>query len=146
MADRDLPVPDRVAAPCGSTVAQVQRTIHPGRYSNPCATPGGTPFAIADGEFSNRDQYVQAIRAAREYIYLENQTVSVRPILAELAAAVCRGVAVVLLLPPDPGIATTIGSVTNAARWRVSRNSRWQDWPDGMPAARASPFTSMPSS
>ena len=99
-ADRDLPFPDRVAAPCGSTVAQVQRTIHPGRYSNPCATPGGTPFAIADGEFSNRDQYVQAIRAAREYIYLENQTVSVRPIHAELAAAVSRGVAVVLLLPP----------------------------------------------
>jgi phosphatidylserine/phosphatidylglycerophosphate/cardiolipin synthase-like enzyme len=98
-ADRDLAFPDRVAAACGSTVAQVQRTIHPGRYANTYPTPGGAPFAIADGEFSNRDQYVHAIRAAREYIYLENQAIGVRPILEELVAAVNRGVAVVLVLP-----------------------------------------------
>lgn len=98
-ADRDLAFPDRVAAACGATVAQVQRTIHPGRYANTRATPGGAPFAVADGEFSNRDQYVQAIRAAREYVYLENQAISVRPILEELVAAVKRGVAVVLVLP-----------------------------------------------
>ncbi len=98
-ADRDLAFPDRVAAACGSTVAQVQRTIHPGRYANTYPTPGGAPFAIADGEFSNRDQYVHAIRAAREYIYLENQALSVRAILEELVAAVNRGVAVVLVLP-----------------------------------------------
>lgn len=98
-ADRDLAFPDRVAAACGSTVAQVQRTIHSGRYTNPYPTPGGAPFAIADGEFSNRDQYIHAIRAARAYIYLENQAISVRPILEELVAAVNRGVAVVLVLP-----------------------------------------------
>ncbi len=96
-ADRELAFPDRVAAACGSTVAQVQRTIHPGRYASTYPTPGGAPFAIADGEFSNRDQYLRAIRAAREYIYLENQAISVRPILEELVAAVSRGVAVVLV-------------------------------------------------
>jgi cardiolipin synthase A/B len=98
-ADRDLAFPDQVAVACGSTVAQVQRTIHPGRYTNTYPTPGGAPFAIADGEFSNRDQYIHAIRAAREYIYLENQAISVRPILEELVAAVNRGVEVVLVLP-----------------------------------------------
>jgi cardiolipin synthase A/B len=98
-ADRDLAFPDRLAAACGSTVAQVQRTIHPGRYTNTYSTPGGAPFAIANGEFSNRDQYIHAIRAAREYIYLENQAISVRPILEELVVAVKRGVAVVLVLP-----------------------------------------------
>ena len=98
-ADRDLAFPDRVAAAIGSTVAQVQRTIHPGRYTNSFPTPGHAPFALADGEFSNRDQYLQAIRAARQYIYLENQAISTRPILEELVAAVNRGVAVVLVVP-----------------------------------------------
>jgi phosphatidylserine/phosphatidylglycerophosphate/cardiolipin synthase-like enzyme len=98
-ADRDLAFPDRVAAESGPTIAQVQRTIHPGRYTSVHPTPGGAPFGIADGEFSNRDQYIQAIRAAREYVYLENQAISVRPILEELVAAVNRGVAVVLVLP-----------------------------------------------
>jgi phosphatidylserine/phosphatidylglycerophosphate/cardiolipin synthase-like enzyme len=98
-ADRDLAFPDRVATACGSTIVQVQRTIHPGRYTDTYPTPGGTPFAIADGEFSNHDQYIHAIRAAREYIYLENQAISVRPILEELVAAVNRGVAVVMVLP-----------------------------------------------
>jgi len=98
-AGRDLAFPDQLAPACGSTVAQVQRTIHPGRYSSTCATPGGTPFVIADGEFSNHEQYIHAIRAVRQYIYLENQAISVRPILEELVAAVTRGVAVVLVLP-----------------------------------------------
>ena len=95
----DLPFPAEVAAPTGSTIAQVQRTIHPGRYSNSIATPAHTPFSIGDGEFSIRDQYIEAIRAAREYIYLENQALSVRPVIKELLAAVNRGVAVAMVLP-----------------------------------------------
>jgi phosphatidylserine/phosphatidylglycerophosphate/cardiolipin synthase-like enzyme len=98
-ADRDLAFPDSVAAACGSTIVQVQRTIHPGRYTNTHPTPGGAPFAIADGEFSNRDQYIHAIRAAREYVYLENQAISERPVLQELLAATNRGVVVVLVVP-----------------------------------------------
>ena len=101
-ADDDLAFPEQIPAACGSVVVQVQRTIHPGRYTNTCATPGGAPFAIADGEFSNRDQYIHAIRAARDYVYLENQAVSVRPIVEELVAAVSRGVTVVLVVPVVP--------------------------------------------
>ena len=151
-ADRDLAFPDRVAAACGSTVAQVQRTIHPGRYANTHPTPGGASFAIADGEFSNRDQYLAAIRAAREYVYLENQAISVRPILEELSAAVKRGVAVVLV---SPTVASSIDAPadpqgemfgTNAVRWRGRRISLWQDWPGEMPMAHVNPFTCMPNS
>jgi cardiolipin synthase len=98
-ADRELAFPGDLAAARGPTVAQVQRTMHPGRYTTTFPAPGHTPFAVADGEFSNRSQYIQAIRAAREFIYLENQAISVRPILEELVAAVNRGVAVALVLP-----------------------------------------------
>ena len=129
-AGRDLAFPDRTAAACGSTVAQVQRTIHPGRYTNSYPSPGGTPFAIADGEFSNRDQYVCAIRAAREYIYLENQAISVRPILEELVAAVNRGVAVVLVLPT---VASSIDAPAD------SRGGQLRD--ERCTLARASHFT-----
>jgi phosphatidylserine/phosphatidylglycerophosphate/cardiolipin synthase-like enzyme len=120
-ADRDLAFPDRVAAAGGSTVAQVQRTIHPGRYASTCPTPGGTPFAVADGEFSNRDQYVHAIRAAREYIYRENQAISARPILAELVAAVNRGVAVVLVVPT---VASSIGAPVDRHREQLGDERR----------------------
>ncbi|MBX7184670.1 MAG: phosphatidylserine/phosphatidylglycerophosphate/cardiolipin synthase family protein [Vicinamibacteria bacterium] len=99
-ADRDLGFPTEVAAARGSAVVQLQRTIQAGRYTDTHPVPGGAPFAIAGGEFSNRDQYIQAIRAARECIYLENQAISVQPILDELVGAIGRGVAVVLVAPP----------------------------------------------
>jgi phosphatidylserine/phosphatidylglycerophosphate/cardiolipin synthase-like enzyme len=98
-ADRALTFPDRVSAARGSTVAQVQRSIHPGRYSSTQPAPGGAPFAITDGEFSNLEQYIHALRAAREYVYLENQAITVRPILEELVAAAKRGVTIVLVVP-----------------------------------------------
>ena len=152
-ADRDLAFPDRVAAACGSTVAQVQRTIHPGRYTNTYPTPGGTPFAIADGEFSNRDQYIHAIRAAREYIYLENQAISVRPILEELVAAVNRGVAVVLVLPM---VANSIDSPADRhgelVPGRTPRAGAYAAFHSGRTGrtrcqmAHATPFTCMPNS
>ena len=121
-ADRDLAFPEQVAAASGSTVAQVQRTIHPGRYANSHATPSHTPFAIADGEFSARDQYLQAIRAARESIYLENQAVSARPVLEELVAAASRGVAVVLVLPM---VASSIGTSLRDERCALARSPRF---------------------
>ncbi len=107
-AGGDLALPDQATAVSGSTMGQVQRTIHPGRYANTQPTPGGVPFAIGDGEFSNRDQYLQAIRAARGYIYLEHQAISVQSVLEELAAAAHRGVAVVLV---SPRVANSIDSV-----------------------------------
>lgn len=98
-SDRDLPFPTRLVAVGGSTAVQVQRTIHPARYSDTHPAPEAAPFAITDGEFSIREQYIRAIRAAREYLYLENQAISVPLILDELVAAAQRGVAVVLVSP-----------------------------------------------
>ena len=98
-ADDALPFPDQLAAPRGAVVAQVQRTIHPGRYADPHPAPGGMPFDIARGDFSIRDQYLQAIHAARESIYLEHQALSVPAIVDALVAAVRRGVAVVAVVP-----------------------------------------------
>ena len=98
-AGRALPVPDRLVAACGDTVVQVQRTIHPGRYSDAHPAPGGRPFPIADGESSILDQYLHALRAARETIYLEHQALSVPPVVEELVAAARRGVAVVAVVP-----------------------------------------------
>ena len=98
-AEGDLAFPREVAAACGPTVAQVQRTIPPGRYTSAVPAPGQLAFDVARGEFSARDQYLEAIGAAREYIYLEQQAVSARPILEALVAAVERGVVVVLVAP-----------------------------------------------
>lgn len=103
--DQPLPWPDRLAVARGSAVGQLQRTIHPGRYTDPHPTPEGTPFEIARGEYSNRDQYAAGIRAAREYVYLEHQAISVQEVLAELVAAIKRGVTVVLVVPTGATLA-----------------------------------------
>ncbi len=100
-AHRALAFPDHLAPACGTTVVQVQRTIHPGRYTDSHPAPGGTPFAVAEGEFSIRDQYLQALHAARESIYLEHQVVSEPSILDALVDAAGRGVAVVLVAPTE---------------------------------------------
>ncbi|MBP6668831.1 MAG: phosphatidylserine/phosphatidylglycerophosphate/cardiolipin synthase family protein [Gemmatimonadales bacterium] len=97
--DQALAFPDRLAAPGGTTTVQVQRTIPPGRYADAHPAPGGMPFAIAGGERSNHDQYLAAIGAAREYVYLEHQAVSVPSMLDALLAAARRGVTVVLVAP-----------------------------------------------
>lgn len=116
----DLSFPDRVALACGASVAQVQRTIHPGRYTDGRPAPGAAPFAIARGEHSIRDQYLEAIRAAREYVYLENQAISVEAVLEALVDAARRGVEVVVVAPtvasPSDGPAAADGDGFRA--WR----------------------------
>jgi phosphatidylserine/phosphatidylglycerophosphate/cardiolipin synthase-like enzyme len=80
----------------GTSPVQIQRTIHRGRYRD-----------IANGEQTILAQYIAALRAAREAIYIENQYVEVPEIVAELDAALARGVEVVLLLPAVPDHAPT---------------------------------------
>jgi cardiolipin synthase A/B len=98
----DLPFPTTVSAKAGAAVAQVQRTVRAGRYSDGRAAPGGRDFAIAKGEFSIFDQYEAAIAAARRYIYLENQTLGQPETVEALHKALTRGVEVVVLTPADP--------------------------------------------
>ncbi|MDP4256344.1 MAG: phosphatidylserine/phosphatidylglycerophosphate/cardiolipin synthase family protein [Bacteroidota bacterium] len=98
-SETDLPFPDRIPAERGSAVVQIQRTIHPERYFNGQASPGGMPYDIAAGERSNCDQYCAAIDTAQRSIYIENQHIDVPAIVDCLRRALLRGVEVILLTP-----------------------------------------------
>ena len=87
--DDDLALPARTSAPRGASKVQVQRTLHASRYAN-------------DGETSIFEQYRLAIGAARRTIYIENQSVETPEIVADLRAALDRGVEIVLLTPAEP--------------------------------------------
>jgi phosphatidylserine/phosphatidylglycerophosphate/cardiolipin synthase-like enzyme len=97
-----LPFPSQLSEPRGSVTAQVQRMLHPGRYTDGHPTPGGYPFNVAAGERSILEQYERAIDAARQTIYIENQAIPIPPVADRLDRALQRGVAVVLLVPAIP--------------------------------------------
>jgi cardiolipin synthase len=101
-AGDSLSFPSGLSLPRGQTPVQIQRNIHSGRYADPHPSPDAAPFAIAGGERTIVEQYLQAIAAAREAIYIENQAIPVQPVAAALEAALGRGVDVVLLVPADP--------------------------------------------
>jgi phosphatidylserine/phosphatidylglycerophosphate/cardiolipin synthase-like enzyme len=98
----DLPFPARLAAVAGDAPVQITRTVRAGRYTSEVPAPGAASFPIAAGEASVLEQYLTAIDAAREGIYVENQFLASVPVLARLAAAVQRGVEVVVVLPGIP--------------------------------------------
>jgi cardiolipin synthase len=97
----DLPFPNCIPANRGDVTVQVQRTIHPGRYTDGQAIPAGMAFDIASGEYSIFDQHMAAFRTARRSIYLEQHSVGVPQILNALQQALERGVEVVLLMPAE---------------------------------------------
>lgn len=101
-SETDLPFPTRIPARRGNALAQVQRTIHAGRYTNEHPTPEALAFNIAPGEQSIFNQYCAAIDAARGSIYIENQFIEVPEIIARLHNALVRGVEVVALVPAEP--------------------------------------------
>jgi phosphatidylserine/phosphatidylglycerophosphate/cardiolipin synthase-like enzyme len=100
--DDQLSFPTRPSDPRGLSVVQIQRQVHAGRYTDGRASPGGVPYKIADGEQTIFDQYLLAINAAREAVYIENQAIPVPPIAAALEEALKRGVDVVVLVPAEP--------------------------------------------
>ena len=100
--DDALAFPRRVSKPRGETLAQIQRTVHAGRYLDASASPGGRRCDIARGEQTIFEQYIRAIDAARRSIYIENQAIPITQVAARLEAALKRGVAVVVLVPADP--------------------------------------------
>ena len=87
----DLPPAGGRSAPAGETRAQIIRSVLPGLYD-----------ALPDGENSVREQYLAAISAARDYVYLENQILLSRAVLEVLGEALGRGVRVVAMVPGDP--------------------------------------------
>jgi cardiolipin synthase len=100
-AAAELPFPSREPRAQGSSVVQIQRAIHAGRYRDGHASPGGDVYDIAAGEHSIFEQYQAAITRARRSIYLENQFLEVAEIVSCLRDALERGVEVVLLLPGE---------------------------------------------
>jgi phosphatidylserine/phosphatidylglycerophosphate/cardiolipin synthase-like enzyme len=100
--DDALAFPVQLSSPRGTSLVQIQRNVHPGRYSDATASPQAAPFAIAGGERSILEQYLQAIDAARRSIYIENQATPIAPVAARLEAALERGVEVVALVPAEP--------------------------------------------
>jgi cardiolipin synthase len=100
--DDDLTFPMRLSSAKGESLVQIQRTVHADRYLDGRPSPGGQAFDIAGGERSIFEQYLGAIRAARRSIYIENQASDVPEIVAELEAALTRGVEVVVLVPAQP--------------------------------------------
>jgi phosphatidylserine/phosphatidylglycerophosphate/cardiolipin synthase-like enzyme len=98
---RDLPFPTRASSAAGDVLAQVQRTVRAGLYEDGTATPGGTAFAIEQGDLSIYEQYGKAIAAARSYVYLENQALAQPETVEALHDALGRGVDVTVLVPAD---------------------------------------------
>lgn len=101
-----LPFPSRTSEPRGSSVVQIQRMVHPGRYTDSHPTPGGIRQDISRGERSILEQYEQAIDAARSSIYIENQAVPIPAVARRLESALQRGVEVVVLVPAEPETST----------------------------------------
>lgn len=97
-----VPFPTRVSEPRGPSLVQIQRMLHPGRYTNGHPAPGGASFDVAAGERSILEQYERAIDAAQRTIYIENQAIPIPPIAQRLERALARGVVVVLLVPAIP--------------------------------------------
>lgn len=98
-AASDLAFPHAVSPERGDVVAQLTRTVRRGFYRDETATPAGKPFSIASGEHSVFNQYVAAIDAAREGVYLENQGFLSPEIIAAVERALERNVEVSLVVP-----------------------------------------------
>jgi cardiolipin synthase len=97
-----LPFPIRTSEQRGGSLVQIQRMVHPGRYADDHATPGGKRHDISAGERSILEQYERAIDAARSSIYIENQALPVPAVARKLEGALQRGVEVVVLVPAEP--------------------------------------------
>jgi phosphatidylserine/phosphatidylglycerophosphate/cardiolipin synthase-like enzyme len=97
----DLAFPDRESRPAGDAVVQIQRTVRRDRYRNGHPVPGGRSFEIEAGELSIVDQYRQAIEAAQQTIYIEDQAIGSPEIVDRLHGALERGVDVTFLVPID---------------------------------------------
>jgi phosphatidylserine/phosphatidylglycerophosphate/cardiolipin synthase-like enzyme len=119
-SERDLSFPTETPARQGEATVQIQRTIHPGRYTRTDATPGGVAFDIAAGERSILAQYQAAIDAARRSIYLEQQHITVPEIVTSLRGALDRGVEIVALLPAEGDIPADLAALGACERFTLA--------------------------
>ncbi len=102
LSQSELRFPEKPGASAGEVPVQIQRTVRRGQYTDSTPAAGAARFEIADGDYSIRDQYLQAIAAARSSIYIEDQALGAPEFIEALHAALERGVPVICLLPVDP--------------------------------------------
>lgn len=100
--DGALPWPDALPPPCGATEVQALRTTRAGLYGRDPSPVGARPYAFERGEDAILHAYRAAIRGARRTILLENQHPGEATLLAELDAALARGVRALMVVPGDP--------------------------------------------
>jgi cardiolipin synthase len=93
--------PEKPSPPAGDVPVQITRTVRESTYRDGTPAPGAEPFAIHAGEFSIYDQYVAAIDAARQTIYLEDQAIGAPKIVGHLKAALERNVQVIFVVPGE---------------------------------------------
>ncbi len=97
-----LPWPTRVPPTCGDVSVQLARTIRAGAYPGRTPVLGAPDFDSSAGESTIREHYLAAFAAAQRTIYLENQHPGELSLLTALAAALQRGVQVVMVVPGEP--------------------------------------------
>ncbi len=98
----DLAFPDEAPPPFGDVPAQLSRTIRRGFLDDATPPPGGRAVSPIDGEIGVLHQYLAALGAARDAIYLENQFFFQHEIFDALEEALSRGVRVLALVPANP--------------------------------------------
>jgi len=99
---------DEVALPaaCGTTTAQLVRTIRRGLYRGWRGWSPSDNFDLAEGEQSVQEALHRGIESAERLVYIENQYLLATDTLAHLARATARGVDVIVVVPyrPDPNL------------------------------------------
>lgn len=108
--------PRRIPAACGEVRVQLARTIRPGAYVGSTPVAGVGEFDGAAGEATIHEQYLAAFAAARRSIYLENQHPGELSLLTALAAALGRGVQVVMVVPGQP-MPAIVAASRECAAW-----------------------------
>lgn len=98
----ELNFPAHASAPRGQSIVQIQRMVHPSRYSDGRPSPESSAYEIASGERSILAQYLQAIGTARRSIYIENQAIPIPEVASALEGALRRDIDVVILVPAEP--------------------------------------------
>ncbi len=95
----DLPFPEYLSHSKGEIPVQLSRTVRRGSYSDVTPAIGAEPFPIMKGEQSCLEQYILAIEAANEVIYIEDQAIGSIVVVELMEKALERGVTIVYVLP-----------------------------------------------
>lgn len=122
-----LPWPDALPPPRGVTEVQALRTTRAGLYGRDPAPVGAREYPFELGEDAILRAYRAALRGARRTILLENQHPGEGSLLAEIDAALTRGVRVLMVVPGDPMAAIWRARAEAEARASRGETTRYSE-------------------